>query len=247
MKINTFLMPNFEIEEDFFNNSICVYIDVLRASTTICSAIQNGAKEIIPVADVEQAMRIYSGLDREIRLIGGEKNMEKPANFDLGNSPNDYAKDVVEGKTIIFSTTNGTNLFQYGHSSQHRIISAFVNFGSSLSYIKSTIENHHNIDSINFLCAGNNTLFSYEDTLCAGNYISDLAKSIETELSDASHAAKVLYEFHKIELFNFIRLCDHSNRMTKMGLKSDIDLCLQYDAFPIVPVIEGISIKKSRI
>lgn len=247
MKINAFLMPNFEIEEDFFYNSICVYIDVLRASSTICAAILNGAKEIIPVADTEQAMRIYSGLDREIRLIGGEKNMEKPANFDLGNSPLDYTNEVVQDKTIIFSTTNGTNIFQYGKSSQHRVIAAFVNFNSVVEYVKTKIDADKNINTINFLCAGNNTLFSYEDTLCAGNYILEISKQIESEISDGAHSAKVLYEYHKIDLFNFIKSRDHSRKMMLNGLENDIDLCLQYDIFPIVPIIEGISIKKSKI
>lgn len=247
MNINTFFVPNFEIEEDYFNNSICLYIDVLRASSTICAAIMNGAKEIIPVSDTEQAMKIYSGLDREIRLIGGEKNMQKPANFNLGNSPLDYSKEVVEGKTIIFSTTNGTNILQYGKNSQHRIITAFVNFHKTIENIETIIKNNNKIDFINILCAGNNTLFSYEDTLCAGNLISELVKLSHAELTDSAHSVKVLFEFHKIDLFNFIKSRDHAQRMATMGLESDIDLCLQYDIFPVVPVIEGISIKKSRI
>lgn len=247
MKIDTFLAPNFEIEEDYFNNSLCIYIDVLRASSTICAAIMNGAKEIIPIADAEQAMRIYSGLDREIRLIGGEKNMQKPANFNLGNSPLDYSRELVKDKTIIFSTTNGTNIFQYGRNSQHRIITAFVNFHKTIENIEAILKNNNKIDSINILCAGNNTLFSYEDTLCAGNLISELARLTDIELSDSAHAAKVLFEFHKIDLFNFIKSRDHAQRMATMELESDIDLCLQYDIFPVVPVIEGISIKKSRI
>lgn len=247
MKINTFLMPNFEIEEDFFNNTISVYIDVLRASTTICAAIQNGAKEIIPVTNTEQAMRIYSGLDREIRLIGGEKNMQKPPNFDLGNSPFEYNSDVVNEKTIILTTTNGTNIFQHGKNSEYRIIASFANFHSTINFISKILEMKEDISAINFFCAGNNTLFSYEDTLCAGNFISVLSRHIETEMTDATHSAKVLYEFHKIDLFNFIKSREHSQKMKQMGLQSDIDLCLQYDIYPVVPIIEGISIKKSRI
>lgn len=247
MKVNAFLMPNFEIEEDYFSDSLCIYIDVLRASSTICAALLNGAKEIIPVADTEQAMKIYSGLDREIRLIGGEKNMEKPANFDLGNSPMDYSKDLVDGKTIIFTTTNGTNIFQYGKNATKRVIASFVNFRTIIEYVIQIINSNININALNLLCAGNNTLFSYEDTLCAGNFISEIAKAVDTDITDGAHSAKVLYEFHKIDLFNFIKSRDHSKKMELMGLEADIDLCLKYDVFPVIPEIEGISIKKSRI
>lgn len=247
MIINAFLMPNFEVEEDYFYNSICVYIDVLRASSTICAAILNGAKEIIPVADAEQAMRIFAGLDREIRLIGGEKNMKKSANFDLGNSPIEYTQDVVRDKTIIFTTTNGTNIFQYGKSSQFRVIAAFVNFKNTVEFLKNIVSTNKKINTINFLCAGNNTLFSYEDTLCAGNYIYEISRYIDSDITDGAHSAKVLYEYHKIDLFDFIKSRDHSRKMKLIGLENDIDLCLQYDIFPIVPIIEGISIKKSKI
>jgi len=247
MKINSFLMPNFKIEEEYFVNSICVYIDVLRASTTICAAIMNGAKEIIPIADTEQAMKIYSSLDREIRLIGGEKNMQKPGNFDLGNSPLEYTPEVIKDKTIIFTTTNGTNLFQLAKNAKYRIISAFVNFRATIEFIKRTLEIDSTIDTINVFCAGNDTLFSYEDTLCAGNLIFELSRLNNWELSDAAHAAKVLYEFNKIDLFNFIRSRDHSQRMLKFGLTQDIDFSLSYDTYPVVPILEGISIKKLRI
>ena len=247
MKINAFLMPNFKIDDEYFTNSICIYIDVLRASTTICAAIFNGAKEIIPIADTEQAMKIYSILDRDIRLIGGEKNMHKPGNFDLGNSPAEYTTEVIKDKTIIFTTTNGTNLFQLANNAKYRIISAFVNFNATLGFVNKILELEPDIAEINFFCAGNDTLFSYEDTLCAGNLIFEIMRMKNFELNDSAHAAKVLYEFNKIDLFNFIKSRDHSQRMLKFGLDSDIDLCLRYDTFPIVPVIEGLSIKKSRI
>lgn len=247
MKINAFLMPNFKVEDEYFTNSICIYIDVLRASTTICAAILNGAKEIIPIADLEQAMKIYLSLDREIRLIGGEKNMQKPVNFDLGNSPLEYTPEVIKDKTIILTTTNGTNIFQLAQNSKYRIVSTFANFNASIEYVKKILETDPEINSINIFCAGNDTLFSYEDTLCAGNLIFELSRTTHSELSDAAHAAKVLYEFNKIDLFNFIKSRDHSQKMLKFGLNSDIDLCLSYDRYPVVPILEGISIKKSRI
>lgn len=247
MKINAFLVPIQEFDEDFPENSISIYIDVLRASSTICAAIHNGAKEIIPVSNLEQAMKIYSSLDRDIRLIGGEKNMKKPANFDLGNSPIEYSPELVSEKTIIFTSTNGTNIFGQASNSQFRIISAFVNFNASLKFLENTISQNKHIQTINIFCAGNNFLFSYEDTLCAGNYISQLARIYPSELNDAALAAKVLFEFHKIDLFDFIKTREHVQKMNLLALNEDVDYCLQYDSIPTVPVVDGISIKKSRI
>jgi len=110
--------------------------DVLRASSTICSALYNGAKEIIPTTNSEQAMNIYVGLDRESRFVGGEQNLQKPSGFDAGNSPTEYTKEKVAGKTIILTTTNGTPLFTKAKSSKVRLIAAFVNFNTVLDKIE---------------------------------------------------------------------------------------------------------------
>jgi 2-phosphosulfolactate phosphatase len=247
MLINAYLTSNFKEDENQFAKSIVVYVDALRASTTIAAAIHNGAKEIIPAEEADQAMKIYASLDRSIRIIGGEKNMMKPDSFDFGNSPLEYTREKIEGKTIIFTTTNGTRIFTKAKSSKHRIIAAYVNFDKVMEYIQHSLSTNSEIDNISFLCAGNNGLFSFEDTLCIGGYISELTKSGRFELQDAACAAKDLFDYHKENIFDFLKSRDHCKKMYAAGLAEDIEESFSWNKYPSLPIIEGISIKTSII
>jgi len=99
MKINTLLTP-LSVDDLFFTKKNVVVIDVLRASTTIVTALSNGAKEIIPVGSVEFAMKISGDSFKGHTLLGGERNTKKIEGFALGNSPLEYVKDIVNGKSI---------------------------------------------------------------------------------------------------------------------------------------------------
>lgn len=252
MKINAYFSPILKEEERQFDKSIIIMVDVLRASTTVCAALYNGAKEIIPTISSEQAMKIYSDLDRSVRFIGGEKNAIKPSGFDAGNSPSDYTSEKCQGKTIILTTSNGAKLFTQFKDVKIRIVASFANFSTVLKKINlllaENFEKHH-FDYLEFFCAGNNGLFSYEDSLCIGGLIQNIVESNDDdfELNDSADAARNLYDYHKDNLFDFLKNSDHSKRLIKLGFQSDLNTCFTFDNFPILPIIEGISIKKSII
>jgi 2-phosphosulfolactate phosphatase len=252
MKIKAYFSPIVKEEEKQFDKSIVVMVDVLRASTTVCAALFNGAKEVIPTVSSEQAMKIYADLDRSIRFIGGEINAIRPDGFDAGNSPADYSKDKCNGKTIILTTSNGAKLFTQLKGAKLRIVASFANFSIVLKKIQQllsdNIENNF-FDYLEFFCAGNNGLFSYEDSLCIGGLIHNIIKEneINFELNDSADAARNLYDYHQDNLFDFLRNSDHGKRLTSLGFQSDLDICLAFDNFPVLPIIEGISIKKSII
>ena len=107
MRVEVFFTPH-QVDEMYLRDRIVVVIDVLRASTTIAMALRNGAKEIIPVATVESAMKIVGNLFGDVTLLGGERNGKMIEGFNLGNSPLEYIEERVRGKSIIFSTTNGS-------------------------------------------------------------------------------------------------------------------------------------------
>lgn len=245
MKIETLLTPYFVENEKMFDNSLVVFIDVLRASTTICAALYNGAKEVIPVESVDKAAQIYSNLSREIRLLGGERNMIKPDGFDLGNSPLEYIEEKVKSKTIILTTTNGTKAFLKAKQANIKLIGCFANQSSILRYINSILKNDFKM--IYFLCAGNQSRMAYEDVLCAGAFAYYLSQTIESELSDSSLAAKNLFELHKDNIFELLKNCEHPRKLLEAGLKSDIEFCLKTDIFEIIPIFESNSIKKISI
>jgi 2-phosphosulfolactate phosphatase len=252
MLINTYFSPLLKEEERQFEQSIAVMVDVLRASTTVCAALFNGAKEIIPTENSEQAMRIFNDLDRSIRFIGGEKNLVKHAGFDAGNSPLEYTTDKCLNKTIILTTTNGSKLFTLVKTSKQRFVASFANFSVIFQKLKSLLEENktkEDIQNINFFCAGNNGQFSYEDTLCIGGLIYKITKELDIpfELSDSTDAARNLFDYHQDNLFEFLLNSEHSRKLISAGFQSDLDICLAYDTFPIIPIIDGISIKKSII
>lgn len=242
MKIDAFITQYFVETEMLFKDTIVVMIDVLRAGTTICCALFNGAKEVIPVETTEKAVSIYSSLSRETRFLGGERNCIKPSGFDAGNSPTEYSESVVKHKSVILTTSNGTKLFLKAKHSKQRIIGSYVNIDSVLNHIKSI--NEENPCNITFLCAGNEGRLSYEDTLCAGAFIDELQKFYnDVEISDTAHAAMTLYRMFSDNLQNFIAETEHASKLRHLGFIEDIVLSLEWNKYPVVPVLSGGSIK----
>jgi 2-phosphosulfolactate phosphatase len=249
MIIDAFLTPFFPEKENQFSDHIVVMIDVLRASTTICAALHGNAKEIIPCESLEKAVQIYGNLDRNIRFLGGERDCKKPEGFDAGNSPTEYTKETVEGKTVIINTSNGTKIFQKAKHAVYRIIGSFVNLDNVREYILDII-NHPDIKikGVTFLCAGNDGRLSYEDALCAGAFIRELiAKLDDAYLTDTAHVAKNLYSLHSVDMVTFLKSREHSERLIDLGFENDIDLAFTRNSYPVVPIISGNSIKRENI
>ncbi|MBM2815114.1 MAG: 2-phosphosulfolactate phosphatase [Ignavibacteria bacterium] len=246
MKIDAYLTPNFIELEGQFNNNIVVLIDVLRASTTICVALNNGAKDIIIAESIEKASKIYGSLVREVRFLGGERNGIKPNGFDGGNSPLDYTPSAIKGRTIILSTSNGTKLFLKARQAKVRIIGAFVNNKAVLEYIYKFIKESDNVytPDIAIMCAGTNGRLSYEDTLCAGSYIDELFKfNSHAQLTDSAHAARDLFNLHSSALTEFLKKSEHAIYLQQSGFASDLELALTFDSYPVVPLITASTVK----
>lgn len=247
MRIDTFLTSYFPEKEDQFKNSIVIMVDVLRASTTVCSALYNGAKELIPVETTERAIQIYNNLSREIRFLGGERNGVKPPGFDGGNSPLEYTPTNVLNRTVILSTSNGTKIFQKAKNAKVRIIGSFTNLSSVLNYVYKIIGNEDSRETaVNFLCAGNNGRISYEDTICAGAFIYSLSRRYSLpDMTDTAHLAMNLFTMHANEIKEFLSVRDHAVNLKNLGFFEDINTCLTLDKYPVVPVFYGNIIKKS--
>jgi 2-phosphosulfolactate phosphatase len=245
IKVDTYFTPYFPEKENQFKDQFLVMIDVLRASTTICSALHNGAKEIIPFAELQRAVSVYGNLSRETRFLGGERKGIKPEGFDAGNSPFEYVDELVKDKTIIFTTTNGTKIFTKGREASKRVVGCFANLSLVLKEINSYIELNKNkgLESkITFLCAGTNGRVSYEDMMCAGAFIEELKSKDLCDISESAHVANDLYLFHKSEIRNFLKTTSHAKYLIEIGKEDDVDLCFQLDKFPVVPLINESSI-----
>jgi 2-phosphosulfolactate phosphatase len=237
MKIDVFLIPVND-KELHFENSVVLMIDVLRASTTICASLFNGAKEIIPCDSMDKATQIYISLSRQSSFLGGERNGLKPNGFHAGNSPLEYTPDKIKGKTIIFTTTNGTKIFRLAKGAKYRLIGGFVNISAVADFMAKYINTGTN--SIQILCAGNNGKLSYEDTICAGAYINIIHNFFPgLELSDSAHAAEDLYKLHSDETTEFLSASEHAKVLRSLGFEEDIKIALTPDIYPVVPLVDN--------
>lgn len=239
----TICVPSMEIAKPSNKEAICVAVDVLRAGTTVCTALFNGAKEVIPVESPEKAISIANRFDKEDRLLAGEQNCQRIEGFDLGNSPLEFRNKIVNNKVVVLSTTNGSAVFAWGKQFKYSFVGAFVNLSAIVSKITQIDKQY--LPSINILlvCAGNSGNFSMEDFLFCGAFIESLKNfGIELNLDDASKAAQDLFILHKNALKEYLMGCEHCSKLIKLGFVDDIHFSLTLDRFNIVPSIVGTSI-----
>ncbi len=231
-----------QLDEMQLRDRNVVVIDVLRSSTTIITALQNGAREIIPVGSIESAVKISGSLFGDVTLRGGERNGKIIQGFNLGNSPLEYSDAMVRGKSIIFCTTNGSVAMAKSRYARTMVVGGFVNLSAVVDFIR-TLQS-----DVLILCAGRppgTGGFSLEDAVCAGMLIQNLAgeKSDAVELTDASLAAQSLAKNFGRSILKMLKNTDHGRYLAEIGFEEDIKLCAQVDAIPVIPMLIGTSIK----
>ncbi len=219
-----------------------IVVDVLRASTTVIVALSNGAREIIPVASIESAVKISGSLFGEVTLRGGERNGKIIEGFNLGNSPREYTESTVRGKSIIFCTTNGSVAMAKSRYAKNMAVGSFVNMAKVVDFVKQI-----NADFW-IVCAGKPMglgSFSMEDAVCAGMMIERIQKSepAKIELSDSSRAAQALFKAHGKSILKMMKSSDHGQYLKSIGFEEDIALCAGIDTHPFLPVLSGNVIK----
>lgn len=230
MNINVIISPC-GVEELYFTNKSIVVIDVLRASNTIINALQNGAKEIIPVAAVEFAVKVSGGMFGGQTLLGGERNTKKIEGFALGNSPLEYSEEIVEGKTIVFYTTNGTQAITKAKFSEFLTICSFAN----LTAVANELIKKGN--DFEILCAGRNNTLSLEDLICAGSLINEISKSKDDlNLTDSAKASVILNNSMGKDIHKMLAETDHAKLLIENGFEDDITFCSKLNSSNIVPL-----------
>jgi len=216
-------------------NQVAVVIDVLRASTTIITAIGNGCDAIIPVAEVEQAREEAQKRPGQNILVCGERDGMLIPGFDLSNSPFEYTPEIVKGKCIIFTSTNGSQLFSYSRQAGETIVCGFVNISSVCEHLKNSDKN------VAILCAGINGQFGLEDAVCGGGIIDKLSrnKNDSLQLNDGAVAALVLYQKFSKNIVEMLYQSSHGKRLIKIGQEKDLVNCASIDLINIVPILRG--------
>jgi 2-phosphosulfolactate phosphatase len=211
------------------SNSVVVIIDVFRATSTIASALHNGARAVIPVDSVPKAIEISKRIGG---IAAGERDGRIAEGLQHGNSPLEYSRDFIENKTLVLTTTNGTRLLQMAlDKNASTIISgSFPNLSAVCDFLVKEKKN------VVLGCAGWKDRFNLEDTLFAGAVI-DRIKDHFTIHCDSSQMAREMYASHKESLYDYAPKLTHYHRLVdRFGLIEDIKFCLTPDVSNVLPL-----------
>lgn len=229
-----------DIKEEKLKDKVVVIIDVLRATSVMVTALNNGCKKVIPVREVEEAMNL-ANQDKENNLLGGERDGIKLEGFHFSNSPLDYTKEAVEGKTLIMTTTNGTRAIKNSESADMILIAAMINgkaVAEKLAELKKDVV---------FVNAGTYGQFSMDDFITCGYIINCMKEIFCTEnksmrLSDIAITAEYIYRVNP-DIHSFVKDAAHYKRMEQLSYNEDLKYCFTKDTVDIVPVYKAGELK----
>jgi 2-phosphosulfolactate phosphatase len=207
---------------------IVVVIDVLRATSAMCAAFDNGILSIIPVPTIEEALEYK----KKGYLVGAERKGQIVEGFDFGNSPFSYMKEEFRGKEVVLTTTNGTKSLEVAKDAETVVIGSFLNLTALSSWLSKQDKN------ILCLCSGWQDKFNLEDTICAGA-ISEFLISTGNFISieDSSIAAKYLFLSAKDNYLGYLKSSSHRRRLKHLNLNEDIKYCLTPDQTDVIPIL----------
>lgn len=241
MKIVTFDSYK-TVDDQIIKDSCTIVIDLLRATSVMIAAISNGAEMIIPVEEVSEAM-LFKNLQEDI-LLGGERDAVKIDGFDLDNSPLSYKKEIVFGKTIVITTTNGTRALKKCLLSKYVFLGSFINAKKTADHIIKNIV-HDSNDTIAIVCAGTNQRFTLEDILCAGYFTELLKEGLpDIMLDDLSIASFELYKKFENNPHEVLKYSYHYSHLKRLGFDDDIEFCLKKDFVDCVCEYKNLCVKK---
>ena len=238
------VIPTAQQAQDIdFGGKVAVVIDVLRATSVITTALENGAREVVPVKTIEEAQSLYAQLEPTMTLRGGERHALKIEGFDLSNSPLEYKKKTVDGKTLILTTTNGTNAINNVKAADEVVLACFRNAEAVVRHLIETSQCGVSTNII-IVCAGTEGRFSLDDGLCAGMIIELLKQKTEVETDDFGLLLNRFYSKSKSNLFGVLSECYHLKRLFMLGFYDDIKFCLETHCTETVPILKDGKIVK---
>jgi len=227
-------------------DTVCVVFDIFRATSTIVTALANGAAEIIPVAEIPEAIALRR--QSPDVLLAGERDgfriradLTGDVDFDLGNSPREFTPAKIQGRTIVLSTTNGSRALRACVHAKTVLVGSFLNLSATAQYLR-----QQSTANLLLVCSGTHDQASYEDVLGAGA-LADLLwpRFSAGEVSDSARIAQQIYQLNQGNLAAAVEHCRNGRRLSSIAeLRDDVGWCLQRDVFPFVAKLEGNSIVK---
>lgn len=223
MRAQVFFTPG-EVDPAAVQGATAVVVDVVRATTTMVEALANGARAIYPTASTEEAVRLATSLGRDDTLLCGERKGVKVEGFDLGNSPAEFSSEVVAGKRLVMSTTNGTGAMVKVQEADRVLACAFTNLSAVADAVRGA-------DHVVIVCAGRVGHFSLDDALCAGHLIRKLGGG--HDLNDAARAVSALAGVVEGDAA-FLRSTEAGQALQGIDLDADLDICGEVDRHAVV-------------
>lgn len=210
--------------------SIVIVVDVLRATSCICTALAKGVISVKPVEHIFEMLDIKNNSDY---ILAAERNGKIVKGFKYGNSPLMYSRDEMKGKKVILTTTNGTKSIELAKKDHTVIVGAFINLHAVTQWVLKK-----NKDVI-VMCAGWQDRFNLEDSLFAGALVESLMENEKFDVKcDSALAARSLYNLAKNDMYSFLSNSSHRHRMKDMGIEEDVRYCLTLNKVNIVPILK---------
>ena len=221
---------------------VVAMIDVLRASTTIATALAHGARTVIPFESSEDAVTRSKQFERGAFKLAGERRMLKMEGFDLGNSPLEHTAEAVEGKTVLLTTTNGTKALLAVTGARDVVVASYVNLTGVSSMLRAALRGGADITLI---CAGQDRQFALEDAACAGRYVHNISKRLAgIDLNDAALAASLIDRKYGDNLMRLFNTAAHGRALAAAGFEGDLAACAAVDSYPVIPIYQDRQITK---
>jgi 2-phosphosulfolactate phosphatase len=235
MRISIFFTPLGLTSADIAGKPVIV-VDVLRATTTIITALANGARAVIPAAASDEAARIAQNLERGSVLLAGERRLEPISGFDLGNSPREMTPEVVSGKTLVMFTTNGTPAIQAAEAGDPVFVGAALNFSAVVARAQPIVAAQ---GELSILCAGRERGFALEDAYAAGRFAQALLPPggrRKVMLNDSAVAALELIKRYGDRWKRAVSASAAARALVAKGYKDDLPVATEADRYDLVPV-----------
>ncbi len=228
------LFQDIVTEGDF----VVVLVDILRATTTICTAVGNGIEAIIPVATHDEARRLKD----EGFLVASEKDGMQLDFADFGNSAFSFTRERIGGKTLVYCTTNGTRALDIARSASSIAIGAFTNISALTAWLVKQEKN------VVILCSGWKNKFCLEDTLYAGALTERLLETGRFEAQcDSAEASLDLWSLAEGDPLSYIEKASHRHRLKRLELDDVIPYSFECDHAEVVPVFDGEAIRGRQV
>jgi 2-phosphosulfolactate phosphatase len=221
---------------------VVAVIDVLRASTVVAVALANGARAVVPLESSDEVITRSKSFDRSEVRLAGERRMNPIPGFDFGNSPGEFTREAVEGKTVLFTTSNGTGALLAVQGARDVVIASYVNFSAVLTMMRTAARAGTDVAIV---CAGREKEFALEDAGCAGRYVRLLAtRTADVEVNDGARASELIAKRYGDRIDQLFAESAHGRALADGGFAEDLVMCAQVDSHPIIPIYQDRQVTK---